>query len=70
MGQSKNIKHNYKEPKNFDICFCVNFSCYDPKSHFWKGDRTQGPVCDQFRGFSNTWKYFPKISGFKPFGNA
>ena len=29
MGQSKEIKQKWKEPKNFDICFSVIFSCYE-----------------------------------------
>ena len=29
MGQSKEINQNWMGPRNFDICFCVNFSCYN-----------------------------------------
>ena len=29
MGQSKEIIRNWKGPKPFDICFIVNFNCYD-----------------------------------------
>ena len=29
MEQSKEIKRNWTRPKNFDICFCEIFGCYD-----------------------------------------
>ena len=29
MGQSKEIKQNGTRPKNFDVCICVIFDCYD-----------------------------------------
>ena len=29
MGHSKEIKQNLTGPTNFDICFCVIFSCCD-----------------------------------------
>ena len=29
MGQSKEIIRNWKGAKPFDICFIVNFNCYD-----------------------------------------
>ena len=29
MGQSKEVKQHWKEPKNFDISLCMIFSCYD-----------------------------------------
>ena len=36
MEQSKEINQNCKEPKMFDICFCIIFSCYD-QSLFMEG---------------------------------
>ena len=38
MEQSKEIKQNWTGSKDFDICFCVIFHCYDQNFHFWKGD--------------------------------
>ena len=38
IGTSKETKQNWTGAKNFGICFCVIFSCYDQRFYFWKGD--------------------------------
>ena len=56
MGQGKEIKQNWKESNNFDICISVIFSCYD-KSYFQKGNSIAGYT------FNHLWD-FPDISKF------
>lgn len=60
MKQSKEIKVNWREPKTFDICFCVNFSFYDQSRI--------SEAFNQIRIFPDI-SWHPKILTLKSFGN-
>ena len=57
MGQSKEIKENWRGPKNLstDIYFCVIFGYYDLSFYFLKGDWALGSFPAQFLDFSNIY---------------
>ena len=57
VGQNKQIEQNWTWPSNFDICFCVIFSCYGQSLISWRKTGHWAFPQANFKVFS----WFPKI---------
>ena len=64
MGKVKETRQNRTGPRNFDICFCVNFSGFD-QSFFLKGDWVLGYSSNQLCDFPNICKFLKILSRAK-----
>ena len=68
FGNCKEMKHNWKSPEHFDICFCL-FWLLLPNINFCRGDQTLTCVPTQFCNVPMIF-LFPKIANFRSFSNS